>query len=71
MQSLDNYDKKLTENREMIEANLIFCLWKNPDLYGDYEKEIRADRDLLTEDGKFYYSLGYEMHKLGRRERSP
>ena len=48
----------------MTEANFIFCLWKNPDLYGDYEKEVRADRDLLTDDGKFYYSLGYEMYKL-------
>jgi replicative DNA helicase len=62
---LDNYPKELTEQREMIEANMIFCLWRNPDLYGDYEKEIRADRDLLTEDGRFYYSLGYEMYKLG------
>jgi replicative DNA helicase len=65
MQSLDNYPAPLNENRDMIEANFIFCLWKNPDLYGDYEKEVRADRDLLTEDGRFYYSLGYEMYKLG------
>lgn len=65
MKSLDNYDNKLVQNREMIEANFIFCLWKNPDLYADYEKEVRADRDLLTEDGRFYFSLGYEMYKLG------
>jgi replicative DNA helicase len=65
MPSLDNYPAPLNENRDMIEANFIFCLWKNPDLYGDYEKEVRADRDLLTEDGRFYYSLGYEMFKLG------
>jgi replicative DNA helicase len=64
MQSLDNYPAPLNENRDMIEANFIFCLWKNPDLYGDYEKEVRADRDLLTEDGRFYYSLGYEMYKM-------
>jgi hypothetical protein len=67
MRSLDNYPAPLVENRDMIEANFIFCLWKNPDLYGDYEKEIRADRDLLTDDGKYYYSLGYEMFKLGYR----
>jgi len=65
MQSLDNYPTELTAQREMTEANFTFCLWKNPDLYGDYEKEVRADRDLLTEDGQFYYSLGYEMYKLG------
>lgn len=65
MQSLDHYPKELTEQREMTEANFVFCLWRNPDLYGDYEREIRADRDLLTEDGRFYYSLGYEMYQLG------
>lgn len=65
MLSLDNYPKELTANREMTEANFIFCLWKNPDLYGDYEREVRADRDLLTEDGRFYYSLGLEMYNLG------
>lgn len=65
MQSLESYPKELTGQREIIEANFIFCLWKNPDLYGDYEKEVKADRDFLTPDGKFYYSLGYEMYKLG------
>jgi replicative DNA helicase len=65
MQSLDNYPVPLIEQRDMTEANFIFCLWKNPDLYGDYEREVRADRDLLTTDGIFYYSLGYEMFKLG------
>jgi replicative DNA helicase len=65
MNSLDNYPKEFTNNRSMIEANFIFCLWKNPDLYADYEKEVRADKDLLTEDAKFYYSLGYEMFRLG------
>ncbi|MGG2091337.1 DnaB-like helicase C-terminal domain-containing protein [Bacillus sp. S13(2024)] len=64
MQSLDHYPSPLVTNREMVEANFIFCLWRNPDLYGDYEKDVRADRDLLTEDGRFYYSLGYEMYKL-------
>lgn len=49
----------------MLECNFIFSLWRNPELYGDYEKDIQADRDLMTEDGKFYYSLGYEMKKLG------
>ncbi|WP_170211261.1 LAGLIDADG family homing endonuclease [Robertmurraya siralis] len=65
MQSLDYYDKALVENRDMQEANFIFCLWKNPDLYHDYEKEVRADRDLLTPDGRFYYTLGFEMFQKG------
>ncbi|WP_025909316.1 DnaB-like helicase C-terminal domain-containing protein [Priestia flexa] len=65
MQKIDNYPNELIENREMIEANFIFCLWKNPELFYDYEKEVRADRDLMTEDGIFYYSLGYEMFVKG------
>jgi replicative DNA helicase len=65
MKTLNEYNELLTANREMVEANFIFCLYRNPDLYGEYEKEVRADRDLLTADGKFYYSLGYEMYKKG------
>lgn len=65
MKNIDNYPAELLAQRELTEANFTFCLWRNPDLYGDYEKEVRADRDLLTEDGRFYYSLGYEMYKLG------
>lgn len=64
MKTIDEYPVELTSNRELVEANFTFCLWKNPELYGDYEKEFRADRDLLTEDGRFYYSLGLEMYKL-------
>ncbi|GIN68501.1 DNA helicase [Bacillus glycinifermentans] len=67
MNSLDSYPSELTESREQIEASFIFCLWKNPDLYDDYKKEIRADRDLLTEDGKFYYTLGLEMSNMNYR----
>lgn len=65
MQSLDNYPTELTSQREIIEANFIFCLWKNPELYDEYQKEVKADRDLFTDDGRFYYSLGAEMKKLG------
>jgi len=65
MKPLDSYPPELTAQRDHMEANFIFCLWKNPELFSDYEKEVRADRDLLTEDGRFYYSLAYEMYKLG------
>lgn len=63
MKTIDEYPSQLVENRNTIEASFIFCLWKNPELYGDYE--IQADKDFLTDDGKFYYSLGYEMYKKG------
>ncbi|WP_205128533.1 hypothetical protein, partial [Salmonella enterica] len=54
----------LVENRGQIEGSFIFCLWKNPDLYEDYKDEVRADRDFLTDDGKFYYSLGLELSNM-------
>lgn len=55
----------LMNNRELVEGNLIFCLWKDPDLFSEYSKEINADRDLLTEDGRFYYRLAKELSNLG------
>ncbi|MFS0657496.1 DnaB-like helicase C-terminal domain-containing protein [Niallia alba] len=64
MNQIDNYPSELISNREHIEASFVFCLWRNPELYGDYEKDVMADRDLLTEDGRFYYSLGLEMYNL-------
>lgn len=64
MNNLDSYPAKLVENRGQIEGSFIFCLWKNPDLYEDYKDEVRADRDFLTDDGKFYYSLGLELSNM-------
>lgn len=61
---MQNLPKKLTENRAIIEGNLIGCLWKEPDLYYDFN-EINVNEDFMTEDGKFYYSLGLNMYKLG------
>lgn len=65
MNTINDYPKKLVENRDLIEANFVFCLWKDPELYYDFGREVKADRDLLTEDGRFYFSLGNEMFKLG------
>ncbi|MFF3145807.1 DnaB-like helicase C-terminal domain-containing protein, partial [Streptomyces sp. NPDC057927] len=42
-----------------------FCLYKEPELFGEYDREIKADQDFMTDDGKFYYSLGREMYELG------
>lgn len=63
MKKITEYPKELVSNRNQIEALFVFCLWKNPELYDDYE--IVADRDFLTHDAKFYYSLGYELYKKG------
>jgi len=61
---MQDLPKELVKNRPIIEGNLIGCLWKDPDLYYDF-KDIDANDDLLTDDGKFYYSLGLQMYKLG------
>lgn len=64
MQSFENYPSELTKNRNIIEGNFIFCLWKDPELYGDY-KEIKVNDDFLLGDSKFYYTIGSEMYNLG------
>jgi len=67
---LKDYPTFLVQNRHVIEANFVFCLWKDPDLYSDYTKVIKVDAndgDIRTEDGMFYYSLGQQLYKLGYR----
>ena len=54
----------LTKNRAPLEGNFVLSLYKNPlELYGDFP--INPDTDLLTADGKFYYSLGKNMADKG------
>lgn len=60
MKLIKDYPKKLVANRNKIEGAFVFALWKNPELYDDYE--LNTDNELLTEDGKFYYSLGKKMY---------
>jgi len=54
---------KLIEEKRIIEANFIFSLWSEPDLYGDY-KGLNAKKDLHHSDSKFYYQLGKAMYEL-------
>lgn len=56
---------ELINNRDIVEGNFVFSLWKNPDLYDLYT--IKPHQDLLTEEGKFYYTLGKEMYDKGYR----
>ena len=64
--SLKDYPKELIEGRESIEASFIFCLFKNPELFGDYLK-LNEDSDdtIKTDDGVFYFSLGKRMYQQG------
>lgn len=67
LNSLEHYPEYLTSNRKEIEACFIFSLWKNPESYGDYEREINPQRDFRTLEGMFYYVLGLNIYKKGYR----
>lgn len=55
---------ELRKNREIIEGNFVMSLWKNPtELYDDYI--INSNKDLITDDGIFYYTLGKQMVDKG------
>lgn len=63
---LKDYPKELVESRQSDEASFVFCVWKQPDLYFDYEKfNDGADETLKTEDGIFYFSLGKQLYRQG------
>lgn len=64
MKDITEYNKALVENREVLEASFIFCLWKNPELFDDYS-EFNPSTELMLNDSRFYFSLGREMSSLG------
>lgn len=59
----EKYPKELLENRAIIEGQVIGVLWKQPDLYDDYDN--LTSEAFITEDGQFYYAIGKEMYKRG------
>lgn len=58
----EKYPSELLEGRLGVEGNCVFSFWKDPNLYKEY-KEINANH-FLTEDARFYFSLGKQMSKL-------
>ena len=67
MKELTDYPSTLVAKRELIEGSFVFSLWKNPELYGDYMNDIRAQDDFITSDGMFYYTIGLQMYKKNYR----
>ena len=63
--NLDKISPELVKNREIIEGNFIFCLYKDPDMFPDFP--INPKDDLLLEDSRFYYGLGLKLYQLGYR----
>jgi replicative DNA helicase len=58
----EKYPKELLEGRLGTEGNTVFSFWKDPNLYKEY-KEITTE-NFLTEDARFYFSIGKHMSKL-------
>lgn len=55
----ENLPQKLIENREILEGNFVFALWKNPELFDIYK--INPHKDLFVRDAKFFYTVGSGM----------
>lgn len=62
----DEYPKKLINNREKIECNFIFCLYKNSSLIEDYDNIVNTV-DIITVDGIFYYGIAQNLYKTGHK----
>ena len=56
----------LLENRAITEGNVIASLWKEPDLYDDYND--LTSKDFITQDGQFYFGLGNLLHEKDYKE---
>lgn len=50
--------ERLVSNRDILEGNIIYCLWKNPELYSEYPL---TEDDFYTYDGSMLYSIGKAM----------
>lgn len=63
---MSKYPEELTKGRDSAEATFVFCLWKQPDLFDDFQRiNANDDQTLKTKDGVFYFSLGRQMYNQG------
>ena len=57
---------EINKDRDRSEAAFVFCLWKDPSLYGDYlainDGKVKTLKD---KDAVFYYNLGKAMYLQG------
>ena len=61
---LESYPFELLENRELLEMSYVFCMWKNPEFFDEYN-DINPSKDLITNDGRFFYDLGRSICGIG------
>ena len=64
MIDLNKIPVEIVGNREQIECNFIFSLWQCPDEIDGYKNVVNG-KDILTEDGMFYYGILKQLSKLG------
>lgn len=58
--------KEINKGREKDEAAFVFCLWKDPELFGDYLSiNDGKNKTLKDSDAVFYYMLGRAMYVQG------
>ena len=57
---------RINKDREKTEAAFVFCMWKDPELFGDYLTiNDGKNKTLKNEDAVFYYNLGKAMYQQG------
>ena len=58
--------EEINKERERTEAAFVFCMWKDPELFGDYlsinDGKVKT---LKNEDAVFYFNLGKAMFQQG------
>jgi replicative DNA helicase len=63
VREVDKIKQKIKEIMKPIEANIIGCLWSNPNLYFDYaDLERKLFKNPIWE---FYFTIGLKMAKKG------
>lgn len=50
-----------------MECNFVFTLWKEPEQIESY-LNLEIGKDLITEDGMFYFEIARDLYKLGHRK---
>ena len=65
MRKIANYPEVFTSDRNIVEGSFVFCLWNSPELFGDYIKILKPEKDLLLPESRFYYAIGSDMYRLG------
>lgn len=63
---LEKTIEEINKGRAKAEAAFVFCCWKNPAFYADYNSvNVGKDKTLIREDSRFYWTMGRKMVEMG------